>query len=87
MPVARVNSGTAKQKDRAMTHFSLSEIFSARLTPNIVRNRSHHTAQAIRKRAVVVLDVPEVKDRESDEQSHENSHFISDLQRASGSAR
>jgi hypothetical protein len=51
--------------------------------PHAVKNRSSHPVQAIRKRAVVILDVPEVKGRENDQQSHENSHLTSDLERAS----
>lgn len=47
-----------------------------------VKDRSSHTAQAIRKRAVVVLGVPKVKDQENDQKGHEDSHLISDLQRA-----
>jgi hypothetical protein len=37
----------------------------------------------MRQRAVIVLDVPEEKGRENDQQNHENSHLTSDLERAS----
>jgi hypothetical protein len=57
------------------------------LVPHAVKDRPSHTAQAIRERAVVVFDVLEVKGRENDQQSHEDSHLTSDLKRASQSAR
>jgi hypothetical protein len=42
-----------------------------------VRHRSSHTAHTVREPAVVVFDVPEIKDAQSGQKSDENSHLIS----------
>jgi hypothetical protein len=45
--------------------------------PYVVKHRLPHVDYAIRERAAIVIYVPEIQDRENDEQSRENSHLIS----------
>src|ERR1700730_557649 len=47
------------------------------LMRHTVRHRSSHTAHTVREPAVVVFDVPEIKDAQSGQKSDENSHLIS----------